>query len=182
MEQTRSDEMLVRAFQQGDRDAFAQFVERHQDRVFRLSELWLDRAELAPDALQETFARSYRGLLRFRFRAAPTSWLLRVCRNVCWEMNRRYRREVPLEADGALLPGDAQADADWLRDDAQRRIHRWLAALPARQREVVTLRKLEELSVTETARVMGCRPGTVKALLHKAMAALERAALDEGGR
>ena len=47
-----------------------------------------------------------------------------------------------------------------------------MARLPERQRDVVLLRIFEELSVTDTARAMRCREGTVKALLHKAMKSL----------
>ncbi len=43
-----------------------------------------------------------------------------------------------------------------------------VAGLPDRQREVVVLRIFEDMSVKETAQSMGCREGTVKALLHKA--------------
>ena len=49
-----------------------------------------------------------------------------------------------------------------------------VARLPERQREVVVLRVFESLSVAETAAAMGCRQGTVKALLHKAMARLRQ--------
>jgi RNA polymerase sigma factor (sigma-70 family) len=43
-----------------------------------------------------------------------------------------------------------------------------VAGLPERQRDVVLLRIFEELSVADTAKAMGCREGTIKALLHKA--------------
>ena len=52
-----------------------------------------------------------------------------------------------------------------------------LETLPQRQKEVVALRLFEELPVADTARIMGCRPGTVKAHLNKAVTAL-RAQLD----
>ena len=97
----------------------------------------------------------------------PSTWLIRVARNVCREFNRRRRGEA---LDEAFEP---TADDDHERRDDIAQMRRWLARLPARQKEVVSLRYLEELSVEETARAMACRPGTVKALLHKAMARLK---------
>lgn len=172
-----TDEQLVRAFQRGDEAAFSRFVARHQDRVYRLSVMWLHDAQMAGDATQEAFLRSYTGLGRFRFKAQPRTWLLRVCRNVCWEFNRRRRFE-PLD--------DAFLDTLAIQPDhvelLAARVHiadlrEAVSRLPERQRQVVTLRMFEELSVADTARVMGCRPGTVKAHLNKAISAL-RAKMD----
>ena len=59
-------------------------------------------------------------------------------------------------------------------EQGARRVRAAIEHLPARQREVVLLRVFEELSVADTARAMGCRPGTVKALLHKAMASMRQ--------
>ncbi len=47
-------------------------------------------------------------------------------------------------------------------------------SLPRRQKEVVVLRYFEEFSTAETAKIMGCREGTVKALLHKALQKLKQ--------
>ena len=169
-----SDEQLVRAYQAGDEAAFAEFVTRHQDRVYRMAMIWLRDGSLAADVLQETLVRSYTGLGRFRFRANPATWLLRVCRNVCHEENRRSVRTTPLPED---FEGDAVTpDLDGEREGSAASSNLWRAvkALPERQREVVTLRMLEELSVAQTATVMGCRPGTVKAHLNKALQSLRK--------
>jgi RNA polymerase sigma-70 factor (ECF subfamily) len=168
----RSDRDLVLAFQQGDRDAFAAFVDRHADRLYRMASAWLFDRSTAADAVQETFARTYRGLARFRFRAEPATWLVRVCRNVCHEQNRYTRRTVPTR-DMSPLVDRAEEEPVAVPDrSTTREVFARLAALPPRQRDVVVLRILEGLSVRETARVMGCREGTVKAHLNKALGKL----------
>ncbi len=161
-----SDKELVRRFQRGDDAAFALFSERHRDRLYRLASVWLGDRELAQDAVQEAFLRSYTGLGRFRFRAAPSTWLIRVCRNVCLELNRRQPRGTDADAVAELPAADVR------EADLPAYLNQALAALPARQRDVVVLRLLEELSVRDTAAVMGCREGTVKAHLAKASANL----------
>ena len=169
-----SDAELVRAFQNGDQVAFTRFAARHQDRVYRMAVVWLFDSSLAADVLQETLLRSYTGLGRFRFRASPSTWLLRVCRNICHEENRRTARVRPLPEDYDV-PADEAPDPP---DDLAKALE-GVRALPPRQREVVMLRLFEELSVADTARVMGCRPGTVKAHLNKALGALRK--LVDGG-
>lgn len=162
-----SDAFLLKRFRDGDRAAFEQFVVRHQDRVFRLATVWLRDAHRAEDATQEAFLRALRGVAAFRFRAAPFTWLYRTLRNVCHEFNRERRHETFDELELPGRPDDAAARVDALR--AARDVRRLVAELPERQREVVMLRVFESCSVAETAAVMGCREGTVKALLHKAM-------------
>jgi RNA polymerase sigma-70 factor (ECF subfamily) len=165
----RSDEQLVRAFQAGDESAFSIFVARHQDRVYRLAMLWLKDQSRADDTLQETFLRSYTGLGQFRFRAQPHTWLLRVLRNVCREENRRYATHPLAEDFGSeqSIEPDFAAAQDRPRQLAK--LHDALKRLPERQRDVVMLRLFEELSIAETAKIMGCRSGTVKAHLNKAL-------------
>lgn len=169
--QETTDEQLIRAFQRGDAGAFEVFVTRHQDRIYRLAGMWLYDPQLAADVLQETLLRSYTGFGRFRFRAQPSTWILRVCRNVCREYNRRRRFEA-LEPEAAELSEAADYDRQLDADQALTQLRHAIHQLPQRQQQVVVLRIFEELSVAQTARVMGCRAGTVKAHLHKAVANL----------
>ena len=166
-----SDNELVRQFKSGDSRAFDAIVERFQDRVYRLACVWLYDAQNAADATQEVFVRSYTGLRRFHFRSQPFTWLYRTTRNVCNEFNR-VRRGEPLEHEPADA-GDAP-DREVSDFERARRVRQLVARLPARQQEVVMLRIFEDLSVSETARLMRCREGTVKALLHKATNNLKR--------
>ena len=162
----RSDAELVRLFKSGDGEAFDAIVRRFQDRVYRLACLLLYDEQQAVDVAQEVFVRGFTGLRSFRFRAAPFTWLYRTTRNVCSEFNRARRAER-LERE----PRDSSHGVERQVADIEsaRRVRELVAVLPPRQREVVMLRMFEDLSVKETARAMGCREGTVKALLHKAI-------------
>ena len=166
-----TDDDLVRRFQRGDEVAFSTFVGRHQDRLFRLARLWLADSQDAPDVVQEVLMRSYTGLMRFAFRAQPTTWLVRTTRNVCREFNRRRPLMTVSMAAEPVAKGTPEQDHSRRQETDE--VHRLVARLPDRQRDVVVLRLFEELSVADTARIMGCRPGTVKALLHKAVQRLK---------
>ncbi len=130
----KTDEQLIAAFQRGDSDAFEVFVIHHQDRIFRLAQLWLADTDAAADVLQETLLRSYTGFHRFRFRATPTTWLLRICRNVCREFNRRRRLET-LDPETAELLDDSDPGGEIDRGDQLNRLHQAIRALPERQRQ-----------------------------------------------
>jgi len=164
-----SDADLVKQFKSGDSGAFDAIVQRFQDRVFRLASVWLYDEQGAADVTQEVFVRGFKGLRRFRFRSAPFTWLYRVTRNVCNEFNRTRRGEALTDEpmDTSSMPDHQVASLD-----SARRVRQLVDRLPERQREVVMLRIFEDLSVKETASAMGCREGTVKALLHKATSGL----------
>ncbi len=165
-----SDVELVRLFKSGDADAFDAIVRRFQDRVYRLACVWLYDQQLAQDAAQEVFIRAFKGLRSFRFRSAPFTWLYRTTRNVCNELNRVRRSEPLQDEPTGFEPVPEQQLSDF---ESARRVRELVAGLPERQREVVLLRIFEDLSVRETAQSMGCREGTVKALLHKATTKLK---------
>ena len=164
-----SDSELVQRFRDGDAGAFDALVRRYQDQVCRMAAVWLYDAQHTTDVAQEVFLRGFKGFKRFRFKAAPFTWLYRTTRNVCHEFNRKRRGE-PLDHE----PPDpaANPEQEVARYDAARQVRALVAVLPQRQREVVLLRIFEGLSVRDTAAAMSCREGTVKALLHKATARL----------
>lgn len=168
-----SDVELVKLFKSGEDEAFDAIVRRHQDRIYRLACVFLYDDQLAADAAQEVFVRSYKGLRRFHFHAAPFTWLYRATRNVCHEYNRIRRGEALVDEPTDLSSVPEQQVSDL---DSARKVRALVAKLPKRQNEVVMLRLFEELSVKETAAAMGCREGTVKALLHKATENLKRSA------
>lgn len=165
-----SDVELVRQFKSGNASAFDAIMRRFQDRVFRLASVWLYDEQSAADVAQEVFVRGFKGLRAFRFRSTPFTWLYRTTKNVCHEFNRVRRTEALAEEP---QDPDSAPEHDVSQYESARQIRQLVAGLPQRQREVVVLRIFEDMSVKETAQSMGCREGTVKALLHKATAKLK---------
>ncbi len=172
--QPSSDRQLIKRFQRGELAAFENFIIRYQDRLTRLAATQLYDFENVEDAVQEVFLRSFKGLSRFHFSAEPFTWLYRCLSNVCKEMNRNSEQRKNKENPIMEEPIDVQQDIETQLDDRHtvRRISLLINELPKQQREVVVLRIFEELSVNQTANILGCRPGTVKAHLHKAIANL----------
>lgn len=171
---------LVRRIQRGEPAAAEAFVRRHEVRLQRLARLWSDSPEDARDAVQEALARGLEGFAAFRFRSRPLTWIVGTLRNVCAEQRRGNRRgsdRIDPDAATETAP-DAPEDAAAAQARSLR-VRTLLRRLPQRQRDAVVLRVLEELSVRDTAAVMGCREGTVKALLHQGMQRLRALAQEE---
>jgi RNA polymerase sigma-70 factor (sigma-E family) len=143
-------------------DTFEHAYHRHFADLVRLATMITGSTAAAEDVVQDAFAKLY---LRFDRVEHPGAYLRRSVLNGCTSRFRRHRRERlvdehPDEPDEVPEPSD--------RMDLARR----LDALPPRQRAVVVLRVHVGLPEAEVAEVLGCRPGTVGSLLHRALAAL----------
>ena len=131
-----------------------------------------------PDEIaNETLYRVLDGLGGFRGSAtALRSWAFTIAHNLIVDTHRRRARR-PVLADGADL-GSMAADADVESTvTARAGVEQLLAAinaLPDAQRDVLLLRHVADLSLAETADVMGKRVNAVKQLQHRATKALAR--------
>jgi RNA polymerase sigma-70 factor (sigma-E family) len=126
-----------------------------------------DRAE-AEDVAQEACARAYSRWSSVRDHAEP--WCVRVASNLALDRlrsrSRSLRRDAELAHAGGVAPAFAGMSAD--RVD----LVRALTSLPRRQREVVVLRYLGDLSEAQTADVLGCSVGSVKTHSSRGLARL----------
>lgn len=127
------------------------------------------RAE-AEDLLQGVLERAYRRWTRICRDGDPERYVRRMLINASvdrWRLMRR-RPELPVHS-----PEGGQVVTDQATTVAERdELLRALATLPARQRAVIVLRYLEDLSEAQTAAVLGCSAGTVKSQTSRALTRL----------
>lgn len=142
--------------------------QRHRHYVFRVAWGLLGEDAAAEDVVQEVFLRMRTGRLKARPRARFTTWLYKVAVNAAREQARKRRRMWGDSAAADALAETADEGADPARLETLRDLGQALATLPLRQREVVVLRHLEGFDTAETAEILGCRAGTVKAHLNRA--------------
>lgn len=169
MLKTLSDEILVKRYQQGEMAAFEVLIQRHYQRIYRLAYINLIDVTNVSDVVQEVFIRALKGLKSFLFRSEATTWLYKITKNVCYEYNRK-KAHKHVEAGEVLFEASPE-DQMGVRQTIHE-IKHLISDLPERQRDTVIFRFFEELSIAETAKIMKCRPGTVKANLHKAILSL----------
>lgn len=179
------DDELMRRAAAGDETAFRELVERWEQQVFGFLYHMTGSTEDALDLRQDTFVRVHREAGRYRPEGRFRPWLMRIAGNLARSHLRR-RRVIgwvgfdPRRHDRA---GQAPSPEKELERQEQRElVRRALAALPARQREAVVLRRYQELSQREIAAAMGVSEGAVESLLARAAATLRRMLGDAGAR
>ena len=172
--EVRGDLDLVHATQAGDMSAFAQLVERYDRRLLRIAEHVTHNREDSQDVVQEAFLKAFQHLGNFQGRSQFSTWLMRITVNQALMKLRKRRtgKEISLEddfhLDGDMLPREV---ADWALDPEERYraselrdiLTRALEGLRPILRTVLVLRDIEELSIAETAEILGLSSSAVKA-------------------
>jgi RNA polymerase sigma-70 factor (ECF subfamily) len=164
---SRSDQDLVRALNNGDASAFDALYFRHRDWVARLAFRFTQNRDDALDVLQETFAYFFRKFPGFVLSARITTFLYPVVKNLAIT-HRRKRERLGTEATIADPVANPKSSDAARRDDLAVVLRR----LPEAQREVLLMRFVDEMSLPEIAEAMGIPEGTVKSRIHNAIASL----------
>ncbi len=165
---------LVQASQQGDQDAFALLVQRHQRFVFNLSFRILQDYEDARESTQEAFLLAWQGLPSFRGEARFATWLYRIAYHCCLRQIERRKREqilqTVMEAEQTLKGRKPERQVEEVLEQRERQaaVREQMERLPARYRIVLILRHLQEMSYEEIAEVLTMPVGTVKTRLFRA--------------
>lgn len=163
-----SDRELINRAQAGEREAFAMLYRRHQARVYRFARAMTGSHTMAEDVVQNVFLELMRGLGRYdASRAALSTYLFGVARNIARHEMRGRRRLSRLDAAGAVVAVD-DPSAVLAQSDRFRHVRAGIAALPERYREVILLCDIHDLSYVDAAEALKVPLGTVRSRLHRA--------------
>jgi RNA polymerase sigma-70 factor (ECF subfamily) len=182
------DALLARRARGGDDLAFAALVERYQGPAFNFAYRFLGNYDDAVDAAQQGFIQLHASLATLDLDRPLRPWLFRVIRNRAIDLLRRRRSG----GIGGFQEGDTGEpsieevipDPDPLPEDLAERAdlqHLLVAAirrLPARYRDVVSLRYTTDMTFGEIADVLGIPENTAKIHFHRAKAQLRVALRD----
>jgi RNA polymerase sigma-70 factor, ECF subfamily len=198
------DAALVAALRTGDEEAFAALVRRYQATLTRIARMYVSTDAAAEETVADTWLAVVDGLDRFEHRSSFRTWLFRITANIAKTRGVRDRRSLPFASLGPGDDGEPAVPADRFQGDdgaapgrwaapprpwedperrlasleARERLRAAIAALPERQRAVLTLRDVEGLDAEEVADLLDLSPGNQRVLLHRARSKV-RAALED---
>jgi RNA polymerase sigma-70 factor (sigma-E family) len=141
-----------------EKASFGDFYASHYSDLVRVATLLSGSADSAPDLVQDCFVRLHRHWSAVH---DPLPYVRRSVVHACASHHRSIVRRRRLATPVAR---DSELGADELEDA--------LAKLPARQRAAVVLRYYGDLPDADIARALRCQPGTVRSLIHRALADL----------
>jgi RNA polymerase sigma-70 factor (ECF subfamily) len=194
---------LLAKLRQGDEAAFTRLLSTHHRALRRLARMFVSSDASAEEVVQDTWLAVLDGLRFFEERSSLKTWIFRILVNRAKTKGVREGRTIPFSAvgdgddpppDPAVDPGRFDERGMWsappekweegtpekllLRKEIAGFLEQALAALPERQRAVVTLRDVEGWSSEEVCNVLELNETNQRVLLHRARSRL-RASLEQ---
>jgi RNA polymerase sigma factor (sigma-70 family) len=142
---------------------FGEFFSATYPDVYRMVLVVAHDPTVAEDATATAYLRAWEHWRDVAHHPAPIAWVARVAMNDALSWWRRVRRLTSLQPATGVPSGIHDLD-----------LVAAIAALPLRQRQVISLRIVLGLDEANTALVLGVAPGTVGVHLHRALAACRR--------
>lgn len=201
---TSSDDLeQLEALRNGDERAFASLVDRYYGSLLRLAMAYVPSRAVAEEVVQETWVGVLEGLSRFEGRSSLKTWIFRILTNRAKTRGQRERRYEPmgLGGDSGDNPDGPAVDPDrflksgyfvdhwvsqpnaWedetperllLSKETRAQIEKAIEALPPTQRQVITLRDIEEVSSQEVCNILDITETNQRVLLHRARSKVRR--------
>jgi RNA polymerase sigma-70 factor (ECF subfamily) len=192
------DMKLLQRLRAGDEQAFVVLVRRYHDSMIRLASSFVPSRAVAEEVVQDTWMGVLRGIGGFEGRSSFRTWMFRILVNRAKTAGARERRSVAIGDTGPAVDQSRFDEAgswvappeQWIEDVDDRlragkladRVRSAIEELPARQREVVTLRDVEGLSSDEVCHVLEITDGNQRVLLHRGRSRVRQVLETEFGR
>ena len=192
MSNITEERKIIKKAAAGSADAFEQLLLKYQAPIYNLCLRMTGNPEDAADMTQEAFLKAWRSLSSFQFESSFSTWLYRLTTNTCLDYLRSLKRrpqcsltveddegeeQVLDVTDEAPTPEEALLSAE----DHSQLVHA-LSQLEASQRQIITLRVVNDLSYAEIAEILDVKEGTVKSRLARARDNLRKKLLQTGNK
>ena len=174
-----ADTATIERARSGDSEAMAELWRIYQPQILRF--LRAKRSPCVDDVASQVWIDAGRGLHRFSGDGVGMQrWLFTIanCRSID-EIRRVARRRQAV--DDGLSDQWKKGHLDEIDEfDGVERAVALLRQLPQRTSEAVTLRVVFDLSVADTASILGCTEGNVRVLVHRGLNRLRELVVDDG--
>jgi RNA polymerase sigma-70 factor (ECF subfamily) len=184
MDNIPPSEDLMARIAKGDQDAFEILVNRHQPSVLNLIYRFIGDRTQAKDLAQEVFIRVWQAAKTYKPEAKFTTWLYRITANLCLNELKSSRRRRLFQflrfgedqentIEEVLVDASPSPEDLLLSREQSRRISDALQSLPENQRMALILKRYDDLSYEEIARILNCSVSAVESLLFRAKRTLQ---------
>jgi len=166
---TEAEQLLVQRLRRGESGALEEVARAYGPRLLRLAHRLLGWNGDAADALQEVFAKLLARPDRVGGQRGLEAWLVAVTVNRC-RGQRRWAmtwRKFLGQRSRDVAPAQS-ADVEPARREVQQRVRAAVGRMRPRDRQVIVLHYLEEMSVAEIGKTLGISPNAVEVRLHRA--------------
>jgi RNA polymerase sigma-70 factor (ECF subfamily) len=205
MDANSDDLLLLNLLRARDEAAFSQLVEQYHAALVRLARIFVHSTTIAEEVAQDTWLAVLDGLEKFEGRSSLKTWIFTILANKARTIGEREGRTISYsdvgespeeqstvdparfadasrnESVGAWAAGAAPhswagiPEDSFLSQETLSLIQRSIDGLPNRQRLVILLRDVDEMSSKEICNILGISETHQRVLLHRARARVRQA-------
>lgn len=166
---------VIKRAQDGEANALTALYENYKPVVYRYLYYRLGERHLAEDLTTEVFIRVIKNLDRYHpHHSHFDAWLFKIARNLAIDHIRKSKLRQHVRLDENLIAPSGGPESITERNQSQQQLRQALLCLTDDQCEVIVLRFLADLPITQVARLLNKSEGAVKALQARALEALQR--------
>ena len=175
---TREEEdILVEQLQKGERkeEAFSKLVALYKERLYWHVRNIVKNHEDANDVLQNTFIKIFRYIQNFKGDSKLYSWMYRIATNesITFINKKAKRLQLSSQEMQDYLVNNLESDVYFEGDKIQLALHKALAILPEKQRQVFNMKYFQDLKYKEIAEILNVSEGACKSNYHHATKKIE---------
>lgn len=175
-ESAPDDATVIARVLDGERQQFAQLVERYQAALYRHAVSMVLDHDIAADMVQDAFVRAYTKLGTCRDHTRFRAWLFQMLRNRCFDhLKEARRRDLPLDDAGPIVDRAEGPGALVERTRLREQIKQALTMLPEAQREAFLMHHVEGLPYETMAELLDTSVSALKMRVLRAREALASA-------
>lgn len=179
-----SDETLLSAYREGDKNAFATLVRRYERELYLFLVRFLGDRSAAEDVFQETFLQVHQSVAQFDPEKRFRPWLFTIAANKARDLLRANARRPASPLEASISPGDDDSgryidlmrsaaelpDEPLQRRELTGRVQQTVMSMPSHLREILLLSYFHGFAYKQIGDILDIPLGTVKSRLHAAVA------------
>ena len=177
-----TDGQLVTLYKNGNEEAFAELLDRHQNRVYTTIFLIVKDRYVAEDLMQEVYIKAIKTIKAGRYNEEGKflPWILRIAHNISIDQFRKDKRypTIVMEDGGSVFNSlefsQAPIESETIKQDTYNLLKQHIKDLPESQREVLVMRHYMQMSFQEIAESTGVSINTALGRMRYALINLRK--------
>lgn len=162
-----TDEQLVDHIRLKNQSDYFHLIRRYEGKLRRYATYLLNDEDLAGDAVQQSFIKSYVNLHSFDSKKKFSSWIYRITHNEAMSLARKQKNHQSLDT-AVTVASKQNVEDEFIKQELENRLHECLSQIPLMYKEPLTLFYLEQKSYEEISDILHIPTGTVGTRINRA--------------
>ena len=178
-----SDQEIIIEYLNGNKEAFTEIVNRYLKVVYNFIYRLVGNEKTAEDITQEVFLKIWKNIQKFDLEKSFKTWIFSIAKNTCVDYLRK-RKDIPMSffddlngdnvVEDNLIDSEPKADQVSILIENKKQVDMAISGLSMVQKEVIIMKYVNEMSLSEVAEIMDIPKDTVKSHYRRALIKMKK--------